>query len=127
VCKGIITEPNAAYTAESVVITTGTRMRGKVLHGDLEYESGPNHQRVSIKLSENLEDLGFNLTRYQTGTPPRVRGNTMDYSKGEIQPGEDKPQGFSYDTNKCITDQIPCWLTHPNEKTHKGINEQIKE
>src|SRR5699024_12747224 len=87
VCKGIITETNAAYTAESVVITTGTFMRGKVLIGDLEYESVPNNQRVSIKLSENLEDLGFNLTRYQTGTPPRLSATTIDYSNAEIKPG----------------------------------------
>src|SRR5690625_342348 len=126
VCKGIITETNAAYTAESVVITTGTFMRGKVLIGDLEYENGPNNQRVSIKLSENLEDLGFNLTRYQTGTPPRVSGNTIDYSKAEIQPGDDKPQGFSYETKKFITDQIPCWLTHTNENTHKVINDNLE-
>ena len=125
VCKGIITETKAAYTAESVVITTGTFMRGKVLIGDLEYESGPNNQRVSIKLSENLEELGFDLTRYQTGTPPRVSGNTIDYSKTEIQPGDDKAQGFSYETKEFITDQIPCWLTHTNEKTHKVINDNL--
>lgn len=127
VCKGIITETNAAYSADSVVITTGTFMRGKVLIGDLEYESGPNNQRVSIKLSENLEDLGFDLTRYQTGTPPRVSGNTIDYSKTEIQPGDEKPQSFSYETKKFITDQIPCWLTHTNEKTHKVINDNLAE
>src|SRR5690625_264568 len=126
VCKGIITETNAVYTAECVVITTGTFMRGKVLIGDLEYESGPNNQRVSIKLSENLEDLGFNLTRYQTGTPRRVSGNTIDNSKAEIQPGDDKPQGFSYETKKFITDQIPCWLTHTNENTHKVINDNLE-
>src|SRR5690606_13937467 len=98
VCKGVITETHAAYYAKTVIITTGTFMRGKVLIGDLEYESGPNNQRVSIKLSENLEDLGFDLVRFKTGTPPRVNSHTVDYSKTEIQPGDDKPQGFSYET-----------------------------
>src|SRR5699024_1847385 len=78
------------------------------------------------KLSENLEDLGFNLTRYQTGTPPRVSGNTIDYSKAEIQPGNDKPLGYSYETKKFITDQIPFWLIHTNENTHKVINDNLE-
>ncbi|WP_339217660.1 tRNA uridine-5-carboxymethylaminomethyl(34) synthesis enzyme MnmG [Ornithinibacillus sp. FSL M8-0202] len=125
ICKGVITETGAAYRAETVIITTGTFMRGKVLMGDLEYESGPNNQRPSIKLSENLEKLGIELTRFKTGTPPRVNSHTIDYSKTEIQPGDEKPQGFSYETTKFITDQIPCWLTYTNEFTHKIINENL--
>ncbi|HEX6593321.1 MAG TPA: tRNA uridine-5-carboxymethylaminomethyl(34) synthesis enzyme MnmG [Bacillota bacterium] len=125
VCKGVITETKAAYYAKAVIVTTGTFMRGKVLMGDLEYESGPNNQRASIKLSENLEELGIELTRFKTGTPPRVNSHTIDYSKTEIQPGDDKPQGFSYETTKFITDQIPCWLTHTNEFTHKVINDNL--
>lgn len=125
VCKGIITETNAAYYSEKVIITTGTFMRGKILVGDYEYESGPNNQRVSVKLSENLEELGFDLTRFKTGTPPRVNSHTIDYSKTEIQPGDEKPQGFSYETTEFITDQIPCWLTHTNERTHQVINDNL--
>ncbi|WP_067727770.1 tRNA uridine-5-carboxymethylaminomethyl(34) synthesis enzyme MnmG [Oceanobacillus damuensis] len=125
ICKGVITETNAAYHAESVIITTGTFMRGKVLMGDLEYESGPNNQRVSIKLSEHLEELGFELTRFKTGTPPRVNSHTVDYSQTEIQPGDDNPQAFSYETTEQITDQIPCWLTYTNEFTHNVINDNL--
>ena len=125
VCKGVITETNAAYYAKTVIITTGTFMRGKVLIGDLEYESGPNNQRVSIKLSENLEELGFDLVRFKTGTPPRVNGHTIDYSQTEIQPGDDKPQGFSYETTDYIENQIPCWLTYTNERTHEVINDNL--
>ncbi|GGA70359.1 tRNA uridine-5-carboxymethylaminomethyl(34) synthesis enzyme MnmG [Ornithinibacillus halotolerans] len=125
VCKGVITETGAAYFADTVIITTGTFMRGKVLMGDLEYESGPNNQRVSIKLSENLEELGIELVRFKTGTPPRVNSHTIDYSKTEIQPGDDKPQGFSYETTKFVTDQIPCWLTYTNEFTHQIINNNL--
>ncbi|MFC4558481.1 tRNA uridine-5-carboxymethylaminomethyl(34) synthesis enzyme MnmG [Virgibacillus kekensis] len=125
VCKGVITETKAAYHAETVIVTTGTFMRGKVLMGDLEYESGPNNQRVSVKLSEHLEDLGIELTRFKTGTPPRVNSHTIDYSKTEIQPGDDKPQAFSYETTEYITDQIPCWLTYTNEFTHKIIDDNL--
>jgi len=126
VCKGVVTETKAAYHAETVIVTTGTFMRGKVLMGDLEYESGPNNQRVSVKLSENLEELGLDLTRFKTGTPPRVNSHTIDYSKTEIQPGDDKPQGFSYETTEYITDQIPCWLTYTNEFTHQVINDNLQ-
>ncbi|WP_368901755.1 tRNA uridine-5-carboxymethylaminomethyl(34) synthesis enzyme MnmG [Oceanobacillus oncorhynchi] len=125
ICKGVITETKAAYYAESVIVTTGTFMRGKVLMGDLEYESGPNNQRVSIKLSENLEELGFNLTRFKTGTPPRVNSHTIDYSQTEIQPGDENPKSFSYETTEVIEDQIPCWLTYTNEFTHEVINENL--
>lgn len=125
VCKGVVTESKAAYQAETVIITTGTFMRGKVLMGDLEYESGPNNQRVSVKLSEHLEELGFELTRFKTGTPPRVNSHTIDYSKTEIQPGDEKPQAFSYETTEYITDQIPCWLTYTNEFTHQIINDNL--
>lgn len=125
VCKGVITETHAAYYGKAVVITTGTFMRGKILIGDLEYESGPNNQRVSKKLSENLEQLGFELVRFKTGTPPRVSSRSIDYSKTEIQPGDDKHQGFSYETTEFIEDQVPCWLTYTNEKTHKVINDNL--
>ncbi|WP_330948792.1 tRNA uridine-5-carboxymethylaminomethyl(34) synthesis enzyme MnmG [Virgibacillus sp. MG-45] len=125
ICKGVITETHAAYHAETVIVTTGTFMRGKVLMGDLEYESGPNNQRPTIKLSENLEKLGLEITRFKTGTPPRVNSHTIDYSKTEIQPGDEKPRGFSYETTEFITEQIPCWLTYTNEFTHKIIDDNL--
>ncbi|MRH44402.1 tRNA uridine-5-carboxymethylaminomethyl(34) synthesis enzyme MnmG [Aquibacillus halophilus] len=125
VCKGVITETKAAYYADSVVITTGTFMRGRVIIGDLSYESGPNNQRASVKLSEHLEELGFELVRFKTGTPPRVNSHTIDYSKTEIQPGDDNPRHFSYETTEAILDQIPCWLTYTNEFTHKVIDENL--
>ncbi|MBM7541358.1 tRNA uridine-5-carboxymethylaminomethyl(34) synthesis enzyme MnmG [Amphibacillus cookii] len=125
VCKGVLTETNAAYYAKSVIITTGTFMRGSVIIGDLSYQSGPNNQRPSVKLSEHLEELGFELVRFKTGTPPRVNANTIDYSKTEIQPGDDKPSHFSYETTEAIVDQIPCWLTYTNEKTHQIIDDNL--
>ena len=72
-----------------------------------------------------MEELGFDLVRFKTGTPPRVNSKTIDYSKTEIQPGDDVPRSFSYETTKFITDQLPCWLTYTNEQTHEIINENL--
>nr|WP_318539941.1 tRNA uridine-5-carboxymethylaminomethyl(34) synthesis enzyme MnmG [Terribacillus saccharophilus] len=125
ICKGVITETKAAYYAKTVVITTGTFMRGRVIIGDVSYESGPNNQRASVTLSEHLEELGLEMVRFKTGTPPRVNSRSIDYSKTEIQPGDEEPLAFSYETTEFITDQIPCWLTYTNEFTHNIINENL--
>ncbi|MGH0577156.1 tRNA uridine-5-carboxymethylaminomethyl(34) synthesis enzyme MnmG [Bacillus paranthracis] len=124
-CKGVITQAGAEYTAKTVVITTGTFLRGEIIMGDLKYSSGPNNQQPSITLSEHLEELRFDLVRFKTGTPPRVNSNTIDYSKTEIQPGDDKPRAFSFETTKFIMDQIPCWLTYTSTETHRLIDENL--
>ncbi|MGE7431988.1 tRNA uridine-5-carboxymethylaminomethyl(34) synthesis enzyme MnmG [Bacillus thuringiensis] len=124
-CKGVVTQAGAEYTAKTVVITTGTFLRGEIIMGDLKYSSGPNNQQPSITLSEHLEELGFDLVRFKTGTPPRVNSNTIDYSKTEIQPGDDKPRSFSFETTKFIMDQIPCWLTYTSTETHRLIDENL--
>ncbi|KKB37469.1 tRNA uridine-5-carboxymethylaminomethyl(34) synthesis enzyme MnmG [Bacillus thermotolerans] len=124
-CRGIVTQTGATYRANAVIITTGTFLRGEIILGDLKYSSGPNNQQPSIGLSENLEKLGLDLVRFKTGTPPRVNSRTIDYSKTEIQPGDDEPRAFSYETTKFITDQLPCWLTYTNEETHAIINENL--
>ena len=125
VCKGVITHTGARYYAKAVVITTGTFLRGEIIIGDIKYSSGPNNQQPSIKLSEHLEELGFELVRFKTGTPPRVNSHTIDYSKTEIQPGDDVPRAFSYETKQYITDQLPCWLTYTTEETHRIIDENL--
>ncbi|WP_050180221.1 tRNA uridine-5-carboxymethylaminomethyl(34) synthesis enzyme MnmG [Domibacillus robiginosus] len=124
-CRGIITQTGAVYRSKAVIITSGTFMRGEIILGDLKYSSGPNNQQPSIKLSEHLEELGFELVRFKTGTPPRVNSRTIDYSKTEIQPGDDVPRAFSYETKEYITDQLPCWLTYTNEETHNIIGENL--
>lgn len=124
-CKGVITNTGARYLSKTVVITTGTFLRGKIIIGDLQYSSGPNNQQPSIKLSEHLQELGFDLVRFKTGTPPRVNSNTIDYSKTEIQPGDDIPRAFSYETTEFITDQIPCWLTYTSPETHQLIDDNL--
>ncbi|MCU9613481.1 tRNA uridine-5-carboxymethylaminomethyl(34) synthesis enzyme MnmG [Caldibacillus lycopersici] len=124
-CKGVITKTGAIYRAKTIVITTGTYLRGEIIIGELKYSSGPNNQQPSIKLSEHLEQLGFDLVRFKTGTPPRVNSKTIDYSKTEIQPGDEEPRSFSYETTDTITDQLPCWLTYTTETTHQIIDSNL--
>jgi tRNA uridine 5-carboxymethylaminomethyl modification enzyme len=124
-CKGVITNTGAIYRSKTVVITTGTFLRGKIILGQLQYSSGPNNQQPSIHLSEHLEKLGFDLVRFKTGTPPRVKSQSIDYSKTEIQPGDESPRAFSYETTQYITDQLPCWLTYTSERTHQIIDENL--
>ncbi|MDM5300053.1 tRNA uridine-5-carboxymethylaminomethyl(34) synthesis enzyme MnmG [Bacillus pumilus] len=124
-CKGVVTQTGANYRAKSVVLTTGTFLKGRIILGDLSYSSGPNNQQPSIKLSDHLEELGFDLVRFKTGTPPRVNSHSIDYSKTEIQPGDDVPRAFSYETVEYITDQLPCWLTYTSLETHQIIDENL--
>ncbi|CAM5357761.1 tRNA uridine 5-carboxymethylaminomethyl modification enzyme MnmG [Streptomyces afghaniensis] len=123
--KGVITKTGATYRAKTIVVTTGTYLRGEIILGELKYSSGPNNQQPSIRLSEHLQELGFDLVRFKTGTPPRVNSHTIDYSKTEIQPGDDVPRAFSYETTKFITEQLPCWLTYTNETTHQIIDANL--
>ncbi|GIN59638.1 tRNA uridine 5-carboxymethylaminomethyl modification enzyme MnmG [Lederbergia ruris] len=125
VCKGIITHTGAVFRGEAVVITTGTFLRGEIILGELKYSSGPNNQKPSIKLAEYLQEIGFEMERFKTGTPPRINSKTIDYSKTEIQPGDEEPRAFSYETTKFITDQLPCWLTYTNLQTHQLIDENL--
>ncbi|MFI3377555.1 tRNA uridine-5-carboxymethylaminomethyl(34) synthesis enzyme MnmG [Mammaliicoccus sciuri] len=123
--KGVEMVIGSTYEAEAVVLTTGTFLRGEIILGNLKYSSGPNHQMPSIKLAEHLKELGFDIVRFKTGTPPRVNGNTIDYSKTEIQPGDEVGRAFSYETTEYILDQLPCWLTYTNEQTHKVIDDNL--
>lgn len=125
VCEGVVTQTGARYTAKSVVLTTGTYLRGKIIIGDLQYESGPNNMRPSVRLAHHLKELGLEMVRFKTGTPPRVHKSSVDFSKMEIQPGDEEPRAFSYETTEFITDQLPCWLTYTNEDTHGLINSNL--
>ncbi|KQL34745.1 MULTISPECIES: tRNA uridine-5-carboxymethylaminomethyl(34) synthesis enzyme MnmG [Bacillaceae] len=122
---GLVTQVGAIYHAETVVITTGTFLRGEIIIGDLKYSSGPNNQQPSIKLADSIRNLGFDLVRFKTGTPPRVNSKTIDYNKTEIQPGDDVPRAFSFETTEFIMDQLPCWLTYTTLETHEIINENL--
>lgn len=123
--KGVITQIGAVYRAKTVVVTTGTFLRGEIIIGDVKYSSGPNNQQPSIRLADNLKELGFELVRFKTGTPPRVNSRTIDYDKTEIQPGDDVPRAFSFETTEFIMDQLPCWLTYTSPETHEIIEENL--
>ncbi|MDQ1236532.1 tRNA uridine 5-carboxymethylaminomethyl modification enzyme [Paenibacillus sp. SORGH_AS306] len=124
-CTGVITKTGTTYKGKSIVLTTGTYLRGKVIMGELAYESGPNNQQPSIKLSEHLKELGFELVRFKTGTPPRVHRDSIDFSKTEIQPGDDKVKFFSYETESSSNEQMPCWLTYTSLETHQIISDNL--
>lgn len=125
VCKGVITKSGARFTSKVVVLTTGTYLRGKIIMGELYYESGPNNQQPSVKLAENLKELGFELVRFKTGTPPRVNKETIDFDKMTIQPGDENPKFFSYETESSTNEQLPCWLTYTSAETHRIITENL--
>ncbi|MEV2822418.1 tRNA uridine-5-carboxymethylaminomethyl(34) synthesis enzyme MnmG [Paenibacillus larvae] len=126
VCKGVITKSGAEYYGKAIVLTTGTYLRGKVIMGELMYESGPNNQQPSIKLSESLRNLEFELVRFKTGTPPRVHKESIDFSKTEIQPGDAEPEFFSYETREPVKEeQLPCWLTYTSAETQELITENL--
>lgn len=124
-CVGVVTKTGAQYRAKAIVLTTGTYLRGKIIMGELSYESGPNNQQPSVKLSESLRELGIKLVRFKTGTPPRVHKDTIDFSKTEIQPGDEHPKFFSHDTVSSNNEQLPCWLTYTNAATHQIINDNL--
>ncbi|MDA3129317.1 tRNA uridine-5-carboxymethylaminomethyl(34) synthesis enzyme MnmG [Aliibacillus thermotolerans] len=125
VCKGVLLNTGLAYYAKAVIVTTGTFLRGTIIIGDVQYESGPNNMQPSIRLADHLKELGFEMERFKTGTPPRINGNTIDYDKTEIQPGDEEPRAFSFETTKYITDQLPCWLTYTSPETHQIINDNL--
>jgi len=122
---GVVTNTGATYTAQAVVITTGTYLRGKIIMGEVQYTGGPNGQMPAIKLTDSLLAHGFELTRFKTGTPARVNKHTLDFSKCEIQPGDREPMHFQFADNIEALEQLPCWLTYTNERTHEIINENL--
>lgn len=127
ICQGIVTATGARYHAKSVVLTAGTSSRGKIIIGELMYSSGPNNSIPSIKLSEDLEKHGFKLTRFKTGTPPRVNKNTIDFDQTIEQPGDKEPNHFSFETpdSNYLQHQISCWMTYTNADTHKIIRDNL--
>jgi len=122
---GVRTQTGAVYYAKSVVLTTGTYLRGRIIIGDVSYQSGPNGQLPSLKLTDSLVDLGFQLARFKTGTPPRVNRNTIRFDKLAAQPGDPHPQHFSFSTDMPEREQVACWLTYTSEVTHQIIGENL--
>ncbi|WP_277631008.1 tRNA uridine-5-carboxymethylaminomethyl(34) synthesis enzyme MnmG [Atopococcus tabaci] len=127
VVQGVITDTGAIYRSKTVILTTGTSSRGQIIIGELKYSSGPNNSQPSVKLSENLLELGFDLDRFKTGTPPRIHKKSIDYSVTEEQPGDKDPHHFSFETpdSAYLDDQVSCFLTYTNESAHDIIRENL--
>lgn len=123
--RGVVTKNGAEYSASTVVLTTGTYLRGRVFIGDISYESGPNGQMPAVRLTDSLLDLGFELVRFKTGTPPRINRNTVDFDKLVEQPGDPDPQHFSFDPDIPAREQVSCWLTYTNESSHNLIFDNL--
>lgn len=124
---GVRTATHQEYGAKAVIVTTGTALRGEIIIGDLKYSSGPNHSLASINLADNLKNLGLEIGRFKTGTPPRVKASSINYEETEIQPGDENPNHFSYNSRDedYLKDQIPCWLTYTNSHSHEIIKSNL--
>ncbi len=124
-CVGIKSQTQTAYYGDSVILTTGTFLRGLIHIGDVSYSAGRAGESSAEKLSESFLNLGFEIGRLKTGTPPRVNAHTIDINQMEIQPGDEDPLPFSFSTERITQPQVPCYLTYTNEKTHDVIRENL--
>lgn len=123
--SGVVTKTGGIYKTKAVILTTGVYLCGRVIIGDISYSSGPSGLFPANELSKSLENLGFELGRFKTGTPPRIHKDSIDFSKMIIQPGDDVIIPFSYTTGQIHREQVPCWLTYTNEVTHKIIRDNL--
>lgn len=122
---GVLTTYGGIFYCRAAVVATGVYLGGKVFAGEFSKEIGPNGFANATELTKNLIDLGFSVRRFKTGTPARVDGRTIDYSKCEIQLGETDVYPFSYLTERLPVEQTPCYLTYTNEKTHEIIRANL--
>ncbi len=124
--KYVKTNIGAIYYVDSVILATGTYLKGKIFIGETSFESGPDGVFPANRLSDILKKLGINLVRFKTGTPARINKNSIDFSKMEIQEGDKNPQAFSFeDKLKPNEEQLPCYLTYTNQKTHDIIRANL--
>lgn len=125
--KSVITENGKKFETSSVVLTSGTFLRGVIHVGEKQTPAGRVGEEPAVKLSESLIKIGFELGRLKTGTPPRILKDSIDYSKCEVQPGDKTPTPFSYLSNNVDVPQINCAITYTNEKTHKIIEDNLEK
>ena len=119
------TNIGAIYKVKSVILATGTYLKGKIFIGESSFESGPDGVFPANRLSECLKKLGINLVRFKTGTPARVNKNSIDFSKMEIQEGDEEIVPFSFENELEARPQVPCYLTYTNERTHQIIRDNL--
>ena len=122
---GLRTQLGAEYQAKAVIIATGTYLDSTVITGESVVESGPDGMHASVGLADNLRNLGLSLRRFKTGTPPRINRRSVDFSKMEIQPGDEVPEPFSFRTVEPVENSAVCYLTYTNEETHRIIRENL--
>ena len=123
--KGIETDLGAIYSVKTVIVATGTYLKGKIFIGEYSKESGPDGVAAANKLSDCLKDLGINLTRFKTGTPARINRRSIDFSKMEVQKGDKGIEVFSFEDEPKDFEQVDCYLTYTNEKTHEIIRKNL--
>ena len=123
--KSIETNIGAIYNVKSVILATGTYLKGKIFIGDISYESGPDGVFPANSLSKCLKDLGINIVRFKTGTPARINRKSIDFSKMEIQEGDKDIEMFSFEDKPIKKEQMPCYLTYTYEKTHEIIRKNL--
>ena len=122
---GVRTQLGAEYTAKAVVIATGTYLDSTVITGESVIPSGPDGMHPSVGLADCLRSLGLELRRFKTGTPPRVNRRSIDFSKMELQPGDETAEPFSFRTERKVNNSAVCYLTYTNEETHRIIRENL--
>jgi tRNA uridine 5-carboxymethylaminomethyl modification enzyme len=123
--SGVVTANGAIYRVRACVIASGTYLGGRTIVGDVVRSSGPDGMQAALSLTERLVALGLNLRRFKTGTPPRVNRRSVDFSKMEIQPGDDEVIPFSFSTVEKPRNQAVCYLTYTTEETHRIIRENL--
>ncbi len=123
--SGVRTQLGAEYAAKAVVIATGTYLDSTVITGESVIPSGPDGMHPSVGLADNLRSMGLNLRRFKTGTPPRVNRRSIDFSKMELQPGDETVEPFSFRTEHRVNNSAVCYLTYTNEETHRIIRENL--
>jgi len=124
--RGVTTKMNVRYNGSAVILTTGTFLRGLIHIGEAKTESGRAGEPAAYSLSESLKKIGFELGRLKTGTPPRLNRRSIDFSKMDIQPGEEPIPFFSYRTPRTFhVEQVPCYITYTTEKTKEVIRANL--
>ena len=123
--KSIETDVGAIYNVKTIILATGTYLKGKIFIGDYSKESGPDGVAASNKLSDCLKELGIELIRFKTGTPARINRRSIDFSKMEVQKGDNGIEAFSFENSPKEFEQVDCYLTYTNEETHKIIRENL--
>ncbi len=122
---GVRVRGGAQYRAPAVVLTTGTFLQALMHTGETKTPGGRAGEGTTSGISAALRRLGFRLDRFKTGTPPRINGRTIDYSRLEIQPGDEHPQPFSFLTQRLQVEQLPCWITYTNPRVHELIRANL--